>query len=212
MPLISAYWPELMLVWSTCFIAMASPGPSNMAIMGTAMTLGRPNALALAVGVSTGSLTWAILAAAGISALLTSYAWALFALKIAGGLYLLWLAWRSARSALNPGPMADSGVARPASLRSSYVKGLLLHLTNPKAILSWIAIIALGVKPGAPPELMLVIVGGCLAMGLSIFSGYALLFSTRTAVAAYRRVRRVADGLLAVVFGFAGFKLLTARL
>ncbi|MGG2473858.1 LysE family transporter, partial [Rhizobium sp. BR5] len=73
---------QLALVYGTYFIATASPGPSNMAIMATAMRNGRLPALALAAGVVTGSQFWAILTATGLSAVLTAYAQALFIIKI----------------------------------------------------------------------------------------------------------------------------------
>ncbi|WP_338405350.1 LysE family transporter, partial [Achromobacter xylosoxidans] len=54
---------HLAMVYGTYLIATASPGPSTMAIMATAMRDGRGPALALAAGVVTGSLFWALLAA-----------------------------------------------------------------------------------------------------------------------------------------------------
>lgn len=60
-----------------------------MAIMGVAMSKGRASAITLARGVVTGSMFWAILAATGISTILTAWASAIFAIKVAGGLYLL---------------------------------------------------------------------------------------------------------------------------
>ncbi|KAG0922477.1 hypothetical protein G6F31_019900 [Rhizopus arrhizus] len=87
---------QLALVYGTYLIATASPGPSNMAIMATAMRHGRVPALALAAGVITGSLFWATLAATGISAVLAASAQALFIIKVVGGVYLLSLAWKRA--------------------------------------------------------------------------------------------------------------------
>ena len=55
--------------------------------------------MALALGVATGSFTWALLTVFGLSAILATYASALLAIKIFGGLYLLWLAYKSLRSA-----------------------------------------------------------------------------------------------------------------
>jgi hypothetical protein len=59
----------------------------------------RGTGIALALGVAAGSFCWAMLAAVGLSALLASYAAALTAIKIAGGLYLRWLSYKSFRSA-----------------------------------------------------------------------------------------------------------------
>ena len=204
---------QLLLVYAAYVMATASPGPSNMAIMGVAMNHGRAPAVILAGGILTGSLFWATMAASGISSILSACAGALTAFRIAGGLYLLYLACRSARSAMTATtpqgpPRADGPVAGYGAL---YRRGVLLHLTNPKAILAWIAIMTLGLKPDAPPYTLAAILGGCLALGVVVFGGYALLFSTAPMVHAYRKARRWIEGTLAVVFGFAGLRLLSSR-
>jgi threonine/homoserine/homoserine lactone efflux protein len=201
--------PDLALVYSAFFLAVASPGPSNLAVMATSMERGRRAGLTLALGVTTGSLTWGILAAIGVSALIVAHPGALYTIKIIGGLYLLFLAWRSARSAMQaemPPPKAA------VSGHRTYLRGYLMHLTNPKAILSWTAIIALGLRPGAPPVIVYAIIFGCLMISLLINQGYALLFSTPAMVAGYRRIRRRAEACLSAFFAFASFKLLTAQL
>ncbi len=201
---------QLAPVYMTYLIVIASPGPSNMAIMGAAMNQGRAHGVALALGVLTGSFCWACLAAAGISSVLTRYAEALIVMKIAGGLYLLYLAWKSAKSAMTE---KVSGVAdiTPASRLASYRRGVLLHLTNPKAILGWGAIMTLGLKPDAPAHTLSAIIGGCAVLGFIVFVGYALLFSTAAMANGYRKARRVIEGTLAAVFGYAGLRLLLSK-
>jgi threonine/homoserine/homoserine lactone efflux protein len=203
------HWPDLTLVYSAFFVAVASPGPSNLAVMATSMEHGRRAGLTLALGVTTGSLTWGILAAIGVSALIMAHPGALYAVKIVGGLYLLFLAWRSARSAMRA-DMPPPKAAIPG--RRAYLRGYLMHLTNPKAILSWTAIIALGLRPETPAIVVYAIVIGCMLISLVLNQGYAVLFSTAAMVAGYRRIRRRAEACLAAFFGFASFKLLTAQL
>jgi threonine efflux protein len=201
--------PDLALVYSAFFLAVASPGPSNLAVMATSMERGRRAGLTLALGVTTGSLTWGILAAIGVSALVVAHPGALYAIKIIGGLYLLFLAWRSARSAMR----ADMPPPKAAvSGHRTYLRGYLMHLTNPKAILSWTAIIALGLRPDAPVAIVYAIIIGCLLISLLINQGYAILFSSAPMIAGYRRIRRRAEACLAAFFAFASFKLLTSQL
>ena len=197
-------------VFAAYLVAIASPGPSTLAIMGVAMNQGRANAAALALGVVTGSLIWAGLAASGLSTLLAAWAEAMLAIKIAGGLYLLWLAWKSARSACRREAAARAAI--PAAGRGAlYRRGVALHLANPKAVLGWIAIISLGLGPEAPPGALPAMLVGCAALGLIVNLGYALLFSTAPMVGAYRRARRGIEGVLAACFGYAGIRLLLLR-
>ncbi|MDS7597691.1 LysE family translocator [Agrobacterium tumefaciens] len=204
---------HLLLVYTAYIIAVASPGPSNMAIMGVAMSQGRKPALMLALGVVTGSFSWAALAATGISAVLATYAQALFVIKIAGGVYLLYLAFKSARSAMSHQPfrvMAAEEGRRP-DYRALYRRGLFLHIANPKAVLGWIAIMSIGLRPGADASTLTAILIGCGILGVTIFCGYALLFSTAPAIRIYQRSRRYIEGALAMFFGFAGIRLLLSR-
>lgn len=201
---------HLLVVFAAYFVVIASPGPSTIAIMGVAMKQGRESAIFLALGVVTGSMSWAILAATGVATVLTAYAEAVFFIKVAGGLYLLYLAWKSARSAMSPraGGMKSMTPARKAVF---YRRGVLLHLSNPKAVLGWVAIMALGLGPDAPPHTLLTIMAGCAVLGLTVNVGYALLFSTGVLGRAYQKFSHWIEGALAVIFGYAGFRLLLSR-
>lgn len=204
---------HLLIAFTAYFVNAASPGPSNLAIMSIAANHGRRPALTFALGVMSGSLFWAMIATLGVSATLLAYSQFLVVIKLFGGLYLLWLAFKSARSAMRASDSAATvpvGADGKLSLRRLYLRGTLLHLTNPKAVLGWVSVAALSSTPdGGMPW---IVVPGCAALGLTIFCGYAVLFSTRAARRVYLRLRRWLDGCLAVVFGTAGWQLLTSRI
>ncbi|MBY5530163.1 LysE family translocator [Rhizobium leguminosarum bv. viciae] len=204
---------HLLLVYTAYVIAAGSPGPSNMRIMGVAMDQGRRAALVLAAGVVSGSIFWGAMAATGISAILTRYAEALIILKIFGGLYLLYLAFRAAKAALTASEKSvETAVGGDLEATSSlYRRGLLMHLTNPKSILAWIALVTLGLGPGASSYTVAAILGGCAVLSVTIFCGYAIVFSTAPMVHFYRRARRWIEGTLAIFFGAAGIRLLLSR-
>ncbi|WP_244849493.1 LysE family translocator [Caballeronia sp. SL2Y3] len=202
---------NLLLAWSAYFVGTAGPGPSNLAIMSIASTSGRRAALAFAAGVMSGSLTWAVLAALGLSAALAAYSGFLMALKMCGGAYLLWLASKSARAAWRGSVRAASGHAPVTDARRLYARGALLHLTNPKAILVWMSVAALGSSTATQPMHTLTVVAGCVCIGMSVFGGYAVLFSMAAPRRLYARMQRCLDACLALVFGAAGIRLLMSR-
>ncbi len=167
----------------------------------------------MAAGVVTGSLFWAILAATGLSAVLANFAQAIFVIRIFGGIYLLYLAFRAGRSALKPVSSfarTDAGRATPR-YRALYRQGLLMHIGNPKAIMAWIAIMSLGFRDDASAGMLPVIVGGCAVLGVLVFGGYAVLFSTASMIALYARLRRWIEAVLSAVFAAAGFKMLLSQ-
>ncbi|GJD63601.1 amino acid transporter [Methylobacterium frigidaeris] len=205
---------NLPLILAAAFVSSASPGPATLAIADTAMQGGRRAGLTLALGVATGSLTWSIAAALGLAAVMASSAWALELLRYAGGAYLMILALKSARSAIKGPPAAARTEATTSrtDARRSYIKGLALHLTNPKAILFFGSLYTLGISARTShAELALVIAAVGLQSTL-IFTGYAWLFSNRRLARGYGRLRRWFDGVFAMLFAGASLKILTARL
>jgi threonine/homoserine/homoserine lactone efflux protein len=204
--LFSDHWPAMMAVFAVFAVAAASPGPATLGIMATAMARGRAAGMAFAAGVQLGSFTWAMAAAIGLSAWLNTIAWGLIAMKIAGGAYLIWLAARALRSALSARPV-PAAASNARSLTGHFARGALLHLTNPKAVLAWIAIVALTQTSGGGTPVLLATLGICLLIGAVVFQGYALVFASPVMVAAYRRARRAIEGVLAGVFGYAGWRL-----
>lgn len=202
---------HLTLIMLAAFIAVASPGPAVLAIAGTSMKAGRRSGLVFASGVTTGSLTWSIGAAAGLSAVMLANAWLIEAIRYFGAAYLLFLAFKSARSALTPGIVAVQGLAS-ASPRRAFVRGLTLHLTNPKAILFFGSLYSFGVPADATLADLALIVAAVGLQSAVVLHGYAVLFSNPIVVAGYLKLRRWFDGVFAAAFGYAGYKILSAKL
>ena len=198
----------ILLGVSAYFVATVSPGPATLAIMSVSARRGRAAGLQLASGVICGSLFWGCCAALGLATVLARYSDALIVLKILGGTYLLWLAFKAFRSALKPG----SAETMPVNTsRGLVVSGLAIHLTNPKAVLAWVAILSVGVQGDAPVAHSLIMFASCAVIGVCVFFGYAVLFSTRRAQELYDRMRRPLETLLGVAFGAAGLHLITGR-
>lgn len=192
-------------------LAGGSPGPATMAIAGTAMQRGRKFSLAMACGILFGSACWGIAAALGVSAIMLSNAWLFEALRYAGASYLLFLAYKSLKSAAH----AHSDLSArsvPGSAVRVFGKGALIHLTNPKAVLSWGAVYSLIMRPDAGLSEMLGAFAFLYSASLLVFIGYAFLFSSAPVVAAYARARPWFEALFAAFFGAASIKLITTRI
>jgi len=56
-----------------------------------------------------------------------------------------------------------------------------------------------------------IILAGCAVLSVSIFCGYAIVFSTAPMVRFYSKARRSIEGTLAIIFAYAGVRLLFAR-
>ena len=200
---------ELAILGVAWVLAGASPGPATLAISGTSMGQGRAAGLALAWGVICGSALWGLMAGFGLGAVMLANAWMADVLRYVSAAYLLYLGWKSLRSAL-AGPMRKTGP--DGDIARHFRRGLAIHLTNPKAILSWAAVFSVAVPPGAPIA-DLVLTGGLLmSLSVLLFTGYAILFSSPRAVRIHARAGRWIEGAFGLLFGLAGLRILTARL
>ena len=207
-----AYLPGIGLSYAAFLLAIASPGPNVLALISTSMSVGRKAGMALALGISLGSLTWALLTAFGLSALLMTYAHALTTIKIIGGIYLFWLAYNAFKSAAPRSDLTLKALVGGRRTPLGYaVRGYTVHMTNPKAVLAWVAIIALGLPPEAPLWVGLAIVFGCFGLSIAVHLTYALVFSTPVMSSLYLRARRGIQATLGAFFTFAGLKLLLSR-
>ena len=188
---------------ATFAFAAASPGPATLAVAATAMSAGRARGLSMALGLAIGLGFWGILAAIGVGALVAQSAMALTILKGIGGLYLLYLAVISWRSANVPVPATE---ASPTPSGRHFRRGLILNLGNPKAVLAWVAALALGSDGAVDQSLWLV--GACIVFGFVLYAVYALVFSLAQVMSAYRAAKRWVDRVFAVLFAAAGVRLL----
>lgn len=202
---------NLAVILFAAFLAAGSPGPATLAIAGTSMSSGRRSGLALASGVTTGSFIWSIAAAFGLGAVMAANVWLFEVVRYVGAAYLLWLAFKSARSAWVGTKLAAKPLP-PTTPRRAYLKGLALHLTNPKAVLFFGALYAIGIPAGTPPAALITVILAVGIQSLLMFHTYALIFSSAPMAAAYARAKRGFEAFFAVAFGAIALKVLTTRL
>ena len=110
--------------------------------------------------------------AAGLGALLAASTTAFNIMKLLGAAYLIWLGIQKWREA----PLAVEGenIAMPPS--GLFVQGLLVNLTNPKAIGVIAALTPQFLDPGRPPGLQFLILAATMCgVDTVVMSGYALL-------------------------------------
>lgn len=205
------YLPGFLLAYSVFALAMCSPGPNVLTIMGTSMSVGRTEGMALALGTAIGSSLWAVLTVVGLTALIATYAWILVAIKIAGGVFLLWLGFKSFKSAATVQDIKARSLEANQSLMHYGMRGFTVQMTNPKAALFWVATAALALKTGAPWWVSGLFIIGIFFLSLIGHQFYALAFSTNVMVRTYGRARRGIQLVLGSFFTLAGFKLLLSR-
>ncbi len=185
-------------------VVAASPGPATLAVATVSMSAGRQQGLVFGAGLSLGLAFWGVIAATGLGAILQTSAAVLFVLKFLGGAYLLWLAYRSVLSTKE----TIAPAAKPVRKGKWFTRGLLLNLSNPKAVLAWMATLALGVGNGSSLLQVTVATSLCIILGFVIYATYSMVFSTASTMNIYVRLRRWVDAAVAGLFSVAGVGLI----
>ncbi|GJL81199.1 MAG: threonine export protein RhtC [marine bacterium B5-7] len=201
----------ILLSLSALMLALMSPGPNILAVIGTSMGVGRKEGVALALGVSFGTFIWVTLTVMGFTAIIASYAQIMFALKILGGCYLLWLGYKSLRSAATRRNVQETAVVLHGGPRAYFARGLTVQMTNPKAALAMIAIVSIGITIDAPLWVGATIIIGATVLSIGGHLMYALAFSTKPIVALYAKTRRFVEAALGTFFCAMGIRLLSDR-
>jgi threonine/homoserine/homoserine lactone efflux protein len=124
-----------------------TPGPNMIYLASRAISQGRRAGLVSLTGTAVGFLCYLLAATAGLSALFAAVPAAYTAVKIAGALYLAWLAW----GVLRPGGRSpfEARELDPESDARLFGMGLLTNLLNPKIALMYAALLPQFVDPAA---------------------------------------------------------------
>ena len=143
------------------FTIAAAVGPISLLVIRRTLAEGRVVGLVSGLGVATADGTYGAIAAFGLSAITDLLVGGQRILGLVGGLFLLWLAWQTARA--EPTEPATTPERR-GGLAGAYLSTLGLTLTNPMTILSFAALVAgLGIAPGN--------VAGAASLTLGVFLG-----------------------------------------
>ncbi len=198
----------LLTVGAAFWVIAATPGPANISNAAIAMRHGRRASMVYGLGLSVALVFWGVLAATGMGAVLQSSAAVLTILKVSGGLYLLWLAWQSGRSAVRKetADTVEIGVGR------WFWRGIILNLSNPKSVIAWMAALSMGLDPSDSWDAVVATTLICVAVAFFNNFSYSMVFSMGSMMAVYRRLRRWIDGFSAALFAAGGFALIRSAL
>ncbi|MCR4283633.1 MAG: LysE family transporter [Bauldia sp.] len=198
----------LLAMLGTLLIGAISPGPSFVFVVRTAVAKSRGDGLAAALGMGVGAMTFGALALLGLRTLMSEAAWLYVVLKIAGGLYLIYLAvmiWRGATHSVEVGGNGNGG--RSGVLRS-FGLALATQLSNPKIVAVFGAVFA-ALLPAEPPLwLDLALPPLIFAQETAWYALVAVAFSSAGPRALYLRAKAWIDRAAGTVIGVLGVRLI----
>lgn len=131
--------PHLFLFIAAAFVLAVTPGPGMFYVVGRTWAAGKADGLASSLGTMLGGLVHVTACVIGVSALVMASATAFSVLKIAGGIYLIYLGVQTFRTAsratLEMPPPTRRGMWR------AFRQGVVVEATNPKTAAFFLAFI-----------------------------------------------------------------------
>lgn len=181
-----------------------TPGPGAAISMNAGLCHGYRAALSAILGLQTALLIQLLVVALGMGALLAASETAFVVTRFAGAGYLVWLGARKWREVAYP---ADSALT-PRGRRGLYLQGVLVNLSNPKAIIFIAALVPQFVDPASPLVIQYVEIATTLCLtDLLVMSGYALAAVRLGRWIRDERLLRVQNRFFGGVFVVAGLLL-----
>jgi threonine/homoserine/homoserine lactone efflux protein len=198
------------------FLAVAAamtliPGPAFALLLQVAAVHGRRAALANIAGNSVGVLTWGLLSAAGVSALVAANRVAYEVLHLAGAAFLLWLGLRALLSRRTD-PHLVAAPDRSSSPRPALTaarKGLVNSLANPKPAVFFVSLFPQFIEPATAVLPAALAMAAVIVLFDVLWYGTVAMLVDRVRDALAERLLRRLERLTGAVLVFFGIRLAT---
>ncbi len=202
---------DLLLLATIAFahlLAAMSPGPSFVLVVRNAVAVSRADAVASAFGMGAGATFYAAAALLGLKAALDQLPALFLAFKIAGALFLIWIAVQIFRHARDPLPSVEASTTGARGLWRSFLFALWTQLSNPKCILFFASIFIALLPANMPAWMISAILAIVFVQETAWYGLVALGFSLPKPRALYARAKTTIDRAVGGFIGAIGVKLL----
>ncbi|WP_320171596.1 LysE family translocator [Maridesulfovibrio sp.] len=200
-----AHWSTFILA---SFLLNIAPGPDMAFILSHTVSGGRKSGFAAMFGIWTGAFGHVLLAALGLSAIVSASATAFSVVKWIGVAYLFWLGVQALRS--KGGALNIRDNESPKSATAIFRQGVLIDLLNPKVATFFLAFLPQFVVEGAGPVWAQLLLHGTLIIVVAAVIEPPLIIAGDRVTGRLRESERMQlwlDRMLGCVFFAFGIKL-----
>lgn len=176
--------PHLFLFIAAALLLAITPGPGMFYVVGRTWAAGKRDGLASSLGTMLGGFVHVIACVVGVSALVMASAAAFGALKLVGGLYLIYLGIQTFRAASRE-TLAMPEEAATGTMRA-FRQGVVVEATNPKTAAFFLAFI---------PQ-FIVIANGHVALQFLVLGVISVVLNTAADLVAVMGAAKLHERLL----------------
>ncbi len=185
-------------------LAVISPGPSFLITARTAVAQSRADGIKVALGLGAGTVVWSSAALLGLNAVFHAVPVLFMAKKIAGAVFLLYIAYMIFRHAA--APLKIDGV--PETAGNPFVKGFLTQISNPKVVVFFGSVFIAMLPEQVPLWMTLALIFIVSFNEVWWFSAVSLFFGSGPVRAFYLRAKAWIDRVTGLFLGALGLRLL----
>jgi threonine/homoserine/homoserine lactone efflux protein len=187
-------------------LAVMSPGPSFLITARTAVARSRGDGIKVALGLGAGTIIWSAAALLGLNFLFHQFHWLFIGMKVAGAVFLLWIAFQIFRHATDPVEMNEG--ADKENGHGPLLRGFLIQLSNPKVAV-FFGSIFIAMLPGEVPGWMIAALIAIVTMNEIVwYSLVSLFFGSPPVRRFYLIAKRWIDRATGAFLGLLGLRLL----
>jgi RhtB (resistance to homoserine/threonine) family protein len=202
----------LLIITSIHILAAASPGPDFVLVSQQTLTHGKKAGFMCSIGIALGLSIHIIYSALGLAAIIANSSNALWAIKIIGGGYLIYLGIKGIRSLPNAANDKQIKTAKYISAPKSIATGFLCNALNPKAPIYFVALFTVVLSPDMPLYQIAIYGAWMMTIQLTWFSLVVVLLSRPKINAKFKKMGHWLDRILGGAMIALGIKVITTKI
>ena len=207
MQLVTSELLTLLSVGAAQLLAVISPGPSFLVTARTAVAHSRREGVKVALGLGAGTVVWSSAALLGLNVLFHAVPVLFIVMRLAGALFLVWIAWQILAHARAP---LDLDRGEHGTGGKAFWRGFLVQISNPKVVVFFGSIFIALLPAQVPVWTVVSLIALVTFNEVWWYSVVALFFGAGPVRRSYLRSKTWTDRVTGAVLGVLGLRLLWA--
>lgn len=207
------FFSGLLVITLVHLLAAASPGPDFVLVSQQALNHGKRAGLLCSLGITLGLAIHITYSIAGLATVIAHSTELLWAIKIVGGCYLLYLGYCGLKSKAIPDTELEKQVVPKAALsaKKQIATGILCNALNPKAPIYFVSVFTIIISPDLPVEALLAYGVWMMVLQFLWFSTLTIFLSNPRVNKQFRKFGHWLDRVLGGAMMLLGIKVLLTR-
>lgn len=202
----------LLVITSIHLLAAASPGPDFVLVSQQTISNGKKAGLLCSIGIALGLSIHILYSAFGLAAVIANSTTALWAIKLLGGSYLIFLGIKGLRARANTQPVvASQETATQRSATKTVGLGFLCNALNPKAPIYFVSLFTIVISADTSASHLAIYGIWMMAIQLAWFSLITVLLSAPKVSAKLQSAGYIVDRIAGGAMLLLGLKVLASR-